>query len=324
MAPARRTFLQTIGAGAALTCAAAALAAGLPSEDRSPRLDLLAGGSISVSDSLAGEAILEADRFVPGASTEGTVTITNTGSAPGSLALRSTDLEDDLGGNGGVLSDALDLVVTDVTGGSTATVFSGGLAEMPPQDLLVLPAGAERTYLFAVTMEDAGAPVTDYVGDNLLQRASTRFTYEWTLTDAGGDPEPCSSAIRGDDGRNDLVGTTLSDQITGMGGSDWIQGLDGDDCIDGGSGADTIQAGSGSDQILGRQGKDIVRGGPDADMIRGSAGADRLTGGLGDDTVYAGAGSDRIVVRGGGSDFVDCGSGTDRVIADARDRIRRC
>jgi Ca2+-binding RTX toxin-like protein len=306
MPPARRTLLQIIASGLALAGAAVALAAGLPSGGRSPKIDLLADGSISIADSLEGEAILTAHALYPGASETGTVTITNKGTAPGALSLHATDLEDVLGRNGGALSDALDLEITDVTGGSTAPIFGGSLADMPPQDLLVLPAGDERTYRFSITMEDNGVPATDYSGDNRLQSASSTFAYEWTLTETGVDPGPCVNAIRGDNGRNRLVGTALGDRMTGMGGSDRIRALAGDDCINGGEGGDVMRDGSGDD------------------MVRGGSGADRIVGGPGEDAAYGGSGADRIIVRRGGIDFVDCGSGADRVVADRRDRLRNC
>lgn len=323
MRPVRRTALQIFAAGLALVAAAAALAAGDPSGDANPKLRLLADGSISIEDSLDGEAILTANDFFPGASTDGTVAITNTGTAPGSLSLRSAALED-TGGAGGTLSEVLDLEITDVTSGSTAIIFSGGLAEMPLQDLLVLPAGEERVYHFAVSMPDGGVPENDYSGDNRLQLATARIAYDWTLTEKGDNPALCSSEILGNNQHNRLVGTTLSDRINGLGGSDWISALAGDDCVDGGKGGDTIGAGSGDDLILGRQGRDKVRGGSGDDRIRGGSGSDRAVGGPGADAVYGGSGDDRIKVRGGGVDFVDCGSGDDQLIADRRDRTKRC
>lgn len=221
------------------------------------------------ADSRAGEAIVTATGLAPGVAASGTVTITNTGTVPGALALRSGALEDTSGQNGNLLSSVLELELTDITAGSNAPVFSGALAEMPPQELLTLPGGGERTYRFSIMLPDGGVPQFNWSDDNRFQHASTRFSYEWTLSGDGSTPAPCSNELRGDDARNYLVGTGLGDRITGLGGSDRISALAGEDCVDGGSGKDTIRVRGGrADVVICGNGKDRIIAGP-RDRYRG-------------------------------------------------------
>jgi hypothetical protein len=311
-------FALTFLLGLLLLVGAMALGARTSSDEEAPQLDLLATGSVSISNSHAGQAIVSAANIVPGDSASGTVSISNTGSAPGALSLALAESDDTLGRNGGVLSRLLELEVTEITSGPSTPIYSGVLAEMPAQDLPILPAGAQRTYQFSVLMPDGGAPEFNWSEDNRFQRASSRFAYEWTLTGDGAipvDPEPqpnlpvapddamplppdaCVTELVGDSANNRLSGTVLGDWIHGLAGSDWISAGDGDDCVDGGRGAD---------------------------RLRGGVGDDLLIGGPGDDRIRGGSGDDSISVRGGGYDLVNCGSGDDRASAGPRDRLRRC
>ena len=51
---------------------------------------------------------------------------------------------------------------------------------------------------------------------------------------------------------------------------------------------------------------------------------DNLKGTKGPDKIWARGGKDKIRVRGGGKDRVNCGKGKDVVIADKKDKVRRC
>lgn len=99
-------------------------------------------------------------------------------------------------------------------------------------------------------------------------------------------------AIRGDDGKNYISGTTASDLIYGNGGNDTIAGGNGNDLLIGGEGDDTITGGNGNDILYGDSGNDILDGG---------AGDDILTDSEGDDTfIFArGYGHDTIIDEGG-------------------------
>jgi hypothetical protein len=58
--------------------------------------------------------------------------------------------------------------------------------------------------------------------------------------------------------------------------------------------------------------------------IVGTNAKESFKGTRGPDVIRARGGADKIKVRGGGVDVVNCGKGKDRVIADKRDRLRRC
>ena len=93
------------------------------------------------------------------------------------------------------------------------------------------------------------------------------------------------ATINGDDGDNNLVGTSDDDIIAGGRGNDTIDGGDGDDTIDGGRGSDTIVGSSGRDTITGGIGADIFTYG-----INGYAG-------VFSDTITDLATEDRIIIR---------------------------
>jgi Ca2+-binding RTX toxin-like protein len=288
----------------------------------SPQIRTVASGSISVVNSRDGAAIFRLANIGPGSFGEGEVTITNSGTVPGSLALSSSGGSDSAGLYGGVLSERLHLEVSDVSGGASAPVYLGRFDAMPTQALGVLVAGASRTYRFRVSMVDGGAPSTPYVDDNLYQRASADINYDWALTEVEeaeeeaepgkppsavppAPPSPEAPAplhsqhhhLVGTPHHDSLVGTSRDDEIYGLGANDLIRGLGGDDYILGGNGADS------------------VHGGPGADRIRGGPGPDRIFGDAGPDLIYA---------RDGEADSVDCGSGVDFAYLDERDSARGC
>lgn len=58
--------------------------------------------------------------------------------------------------------------------------------------------------------------------------------------------------------------------------------------------------------------------------IIGTNGKDGLAGTPGPDRIRARGGKDKVRVRGGDADIVNCGKGKDVVIADERDKLKRC
>lgn len=127
-----------------------------------------------------------------------------------------------------------------------------------------------------------------------------------------------------------LVGTALSDQLTGYQSDDFLNGLAGNDVIYGHAGNDTIFGGGGVDFLAGDDGNDAIEGGADDDTINGDAGndilnggegIDVLTGGLGSDVVSGGLGNDTLYgdgIYGGGGlgddDVLDGGAGNDYLV----------
>jgi Ca2+-binding RTX toxin-like protein len=280
--------------------------------------------ALSLSNSKEGAAIFTAANLAPGHSTEGTVTIANTGSAAGSLALSSAELSDSPGTYGGNLSEVLDLQITEI--GSGTEVYSGTLDSMPEQKLGPLAPGDSRSYRFSVSLPAGESPTADWTGENIYQSASASVGYDWTLSEtqgAGGAeppesaptapaspgsvaPEPGPPATGGEPGGEPLVGSRHADTLIGTPRDDLIYGL------------------AGADRIFGRGGNDYLSGGPGADWVQGGAGSDRLRGGLGRDHIEGGPGSDVILARDGEPDSIDCGSGHDVAFVDQHDVTRGC
>jgi Ca2+-binding RTX toxin-like protein len=88
--------------------------------------------------------------------------------------------------------------------------------------------------------------------------------------------------------------------------------------------ADRVKGFPAGDRLDGLGGNDVLSGGAGDDCLFGRAGKDRLKGGAGSDRLKGGGGNDVLDVRGGGRDRAHCGGGRDRVLADERDRLRRC
>jgi Ca2+-binding RTX toxin-like protein len=123
--------------------------------------------------------------------------------------------------------------------------------------------------------------------------------------------------LKGNSGNNTIRGDSGRDKILGLGGNDTLNGLAGRDRLQGGPGNDTLGGGNGRDKLFGGQGRDRLNGGAGNDLLVGAGGRDRLFGGPGNDTLRADGDNRR--------DFVDCGVGTnDRAFVDARDVVTRC
>lgn len=118
---------------------------------------------------------------------------------------------------------------------------------------------------------------------------------------------------------DNLVGGSLSDQISAGGGNDSIIGGAGDDYLSGDDGSDNIEGGSGNDTIYGGNQYDYLFGGSGDDTLFGGDDGDLLNGGTGNDTVDAGSGDDEVHMS-AGDDILIGGSGSDRYLyADYRD-----
>jgi hemolysin type calcium-binding protein len=332
--PARRRMLATFVVLAALLAGATTLHAAIGGEPAAPAsgLRVSADGSMSISNSKEGAAIFTLANLGPGDSGQGEVTIANTGTLPGTLALASFDRSDAPGTYGGALSERLTLRVEELSSGAASAVYDGQLGAMPELQLGSLGTGESRTYRFVVTMLDGGAPSSPYVDDNVYQRASASLGYEWTLTEVEGGsespaptepPEPPESPgsppppteptpvepspptvspqpgtkIIGTAHADRLIGTVQDDVIYGRGGPDRIFGLAGQDYLDGGRGADWLYGGTGGDRLRGGGGSDHLDGGPGADLV---------------------------LARDGKVDSIDCGRGRDTAYVDDQDRVRAC
>lgn len=82
-----------------------------------------------------------------------------------------------------------------------------------------------------------------------------------------------------------LVGTGLSDMLTGSSGNNML---------DGGGGDDTLFAGAGNDNLLGQLGNDVLNGEGGDDRLDGGADNDTMWGQDGNDTLDGGDGNDQL------------------------------
>lgn len=131
-----------------------------------------AAGTIQVTDSKAGNAVLDATAMKPGVSRQGTVQITNSGTHSATLALEATDLSSSP--SSPALASTLDLKVEDVTGSAT-TIYTGKLGSYSSASLGTFAAAETRTYRFTYSW-----PATDT--NPALQAATTSSTFRWKAT----------------------------------------------------------------------------------------------------------------------------------------------
>jgi hypothetical protein len=143
---------------------------------------LITSGTITVTDSSSGSAILSASLMKPGGSSSGSVNIQNAGNVPATLALAKAGLSDVPASP--ALSAKLTLEVKDlgepscVTGcPGPVTVYSGALGSMGTLSLGTFAAGVTHRYSFTVAFPEGvnGA-------DNAYEGAATKVEYVWTAT----------------------------------------------------------------------------------------------------------------------------------------------
>jgi hypothetical protein len=140
---------------------------------------MYSAGGLSIFNSKSGGAIFSSGPLVPGESTTGTVTIGNTGRGSGQFFLSTTSLSETAGSGGGLLSQRLALVVTDVSDPAhPVSVYQGLLSQMQDVRVGTLRAGELRDYRFVVTFLDPGGALADAAYSN----ARLRATFSWTAT----------------------------------------------------------------------------------------------------------------------------------------------
>jgi Camelysin metallo-endopeptidase len=145
--------------------------------------NMFTAGTLTSSNSKDNAAILTAQRMVPGDTTKGTVTISNTGDSRGQFTLTGSTPTNTPGPNGGDLSSVLDLRIVEDPAGAARQVYNGKLNAMTgAQDLGVWNGGQTHTYEFTVTFPDSGTPSAGNTGDNAYQGSSTTVTYTWNAT----------------------------------------------------------------------------------------------------------------------------------------------
>jgi hypothetical protein len=177
-----RRFL--IALGALLISAAVAVGSGANFNATSANPgSLITTGSIVVTDSRAGQSILHLSSVAPGATSSGTVDITNGGNVAATLALAEGNLINVPASP--ALSAKLTLLVKDlgdpscvVSCPAAVTVYTGTLGSMGTISLGTFAAGATHRYSFSVTFPDGGSGGAD----NPYGGASTTVDFRWTAT----------------------------------------------------------------------------------------------------------------------------------------------
>ena len=178
----RLLTLAAIGAVVAV-CANSVIAKPERSEPYAVLTD--ATGDLSIWNSLDGQAVFQFSGLAPGHSVSGTVELKNDGGLPGDLGLEQLDVQDQPGVNGGRLSDAVHLDITDVSGGNSIPVFTGQIGALASQPLGAIGPGEGRTFSFKATLPDTGAPPSPTGGDNAYAGSGLTMRYLWTATSSG-------------------------------------------------------------------------------------------------------------------------------------------
>jgi spore coat-associated protein N len=144
---------------------------------------LITAGTVVVTDSTAGQSVLNVSLMKPGGSASGTVDIKNGGNMPATLALATANLVDTPASP--ALSAKLALRVQDLGDPSctvscppVGTVYAGTLGSMGTLGLGTFAAGAAHRYIFTVTFPDGGSGGAD----NAYGGGATRVDYQWTAT----------------------------------------------------------------------------------------------------------------------------------------------
>ncbi len=133
-----------------------------------------------------------------------------------------------------------------------------------------------------------------------------------------------NDCLTGGDGNDRLNGGNGRDTLEGGSGNDIESGAAGNDKLSGGAGRDRLSAGSGNDSLNGGSSNDSLSGSSGNDTLNGSTGNDKITGGSGKNRYNGGPGNDAINSANGRIETIDCSSGRDSVLADRRDRVKRC
>ena len=151
-----------------------AVASGASFTSTTPNVgNVVAAGVMKIDTDKNGGAILDIHGLVPGHHDSGTVTLSNTGDADGVLTLSKSNVSN----NGAPLSSKVDLVITDLSDGST--VYSGKIGSMGNRPAGTIAKGTSKSYDFTVTFPDADANQATSGSDNAYQGASTSVDFAW-------------------------------------------------------------------------------------------------------------------------------------------------
>ena len=180
---AARHPLRALGALAALIAAVAVAvgsSASFTASSANPS-NTFAAGTLSISNTLEGSAILTASGMKPGDSATGTVDVQNTGSLSGAFTVSRSGIVDSDTGN--PMSAKLDLVVKDCGDFSSGTPtcdvgdpvkYTGTIAAMTSTALGTFAANEKHRYEFAVTFNSSA--------NNAYQGDSSSVQFDWNAS----------------------------------------------------------------------------------------------------------------------------------------------
>lgn len=137
-----------------------------------------AAGSVTLTNSLEGSAILGATGMRPGDQATGSVRIGNSGTVPGVLVLQAGIQSESPSPAGGSLWTRLQVAIADVTDAQHPTgLYSGPIGSIGQLPVGALQAGQQRDFRFVATLPD-GDPLID----NSYQGAGVSTLFTWTAT----------------------------------------------------------------------------------------------------------------------------------------------
>jgi hypothetical protein len=166
---------------------AAAAAAAWRSAQPQPQADApqlsLASKQLHLTQTAANQALIRMFNARPGQVARGTTLVTTTGTAS-TMQVRTTNLQDIAGPNGGKLIASkrlwIDVRCVAAPCPHNPVVYKGPLALMGTRSVGTWLPGAHRTYSVRVWLLRGGLPPTTSGGDNLYQHSTARFGLVWT------------------------------------------------------------------------------------------------------------------------------------------------
>ena len=169
-----------------------------------------ATGDLHLDNSLGGQAIFQLTGLAPGDSATGTVKLSNSGGAPGDLGLKQLNVLNVPGANGGMLSNAVNLEITDISGGNSVPLFAGKLGLLSSRSIGAIGPGSSRTFRFRASLPDNGIPPNPTGGDNAFKGSKLTMLYAWTATQSG----PIGGSGGGGKGGGGEGGTATPPKVT--------------------------------------------------------------------------------------------------------------
>jgi Ca2+-binding RTX toxin-like protein len=196
------------------------------------------------------------------------------------------------------------------------------LGAMRPQDLILLPDGADPASYQMVQNADGTLTLTGDAGSITFLGTATQVWIDEESGPAFADlattpatpdsPVAPAPAAPADSGGMVFVGGDTNDSFVGGAGNDVAMGGAGDDALFGGAGNDALFGDAGNDRIFGGDGDDYLVGGAGDDLIFGGAGNDWFVAEVGDgnDSYHGDEGIDTLDMSAITADIVaDLGSG---------------